>query len=267
MIKYHADLVQGSDEWLQMRCGMLTASEMKLIVTPGKLQYAANEKCRAHLYELAAQRISGYVEPCYIGDDMLRGQFDEIEARKIYSKLFGKTTQCGFITNDKFGFNIGYSPDWLIGIDGQAECKSRKQKYQVETIVTGTVPAEHVIQLQTGLMVSEREWVDYVSYCAGMPMFKLRVHHDKVMQDAIANAATAFHEQMSEVISKFSAEVVLNGYPETVRTKFDEITEGINSAGEQWNKGTPGNKEKFMCGTVAHGKAGSLADFDAPREV
>src|SRR3546814_7425770 len=31
---YHTDLIQGSEEWLQARCGLLTASEMKLIVTP-----------------------------------------------------------------------------------------------------------------------------------------------------------------------------------------------------------------------------------------
>src|SRR3546814_3923711 len=29
---YHTDLIQGSEEWLQARCGLLTASEMKLIV-------------------------------------------------------------------------------------------------------------------------------------------------------------------------------------------------------------------------------------------
>ena len=33
-VKYHHDIVQGSDEWLAARCGLLTASEMKLIVTP-----------------------------------------------------------------------------------------------------------------------------------------------------------------------------------------------------------------------------------------
>ena len=51
MIRYHRDLVQGSDEWLAARCGLLTASEMKLIVTT-TLKPASNDKERAHLYEL-----------------------------------------------------------------------------------------------------------------------------------------------------------------------------------------------------------------------
>ena len=79
-ITYHRDLIQGSDEWLAARCGLLTASEMKLILTP-TLKIAANDKTRAHVYEIAAQRITRYVEPTYIGDDMLRGQEDEIIAR------------------------------------------------------------------------------------------------------------------------------------------------------------------------------------------
>ena len=42
-IKYHADITQGSDEWFALRCGLLTASEMKLILTP-TLKKANNEK-------------------------------------------------------------------------------------------------------------------------------------------------------------------------------------------------------------------------------
>ena len=59
---YHDDLIQGSDEWLQIRCGLLTASEMKHILTP-TLKVANNDKTRAHAYELAFQRITQYVEP------------------------------------------------------------------------------------------------------------------------------------------------------------------------------------------------------------
>ena len=40
----HPDLVQGSDEWLQARLGLLTASEMKLIVTPTLWRIAASPR-------------------------------------------------------------------------------------------------------------------------------------------------------------------------------------------------------------------------------
>lgn len=78
-IIYHAELIQGSEPWHAARCGLLTASEMHLIVTP-TLKPASNDKERAHLYELLAQRITGYVEPSYISDAMLRGHQDELDA-------------------------------------------------------------------------------------------------------------------------------------------------------------------------------------------
>src|ERR1019366_5022355 len=129
-IVYHKQMIQGSDAWLAARCGMLTASEMKHIVTP-TLKVASNEKERSHLYELLSQRITGYVGPSYISDDMLRGMDEEIEAKKLYSHNYEETTDCGMVTNDQWGFTLGYSPDALVGEDGLIECKSRCQKYQV----------------------------------------------------------------------------------------------------------------------------------------
>lgn len=223
-ITYHDDLTQGSDEWLQSRLGLLTASEMKFIITPGKLQYASNDKSRSHLYEIAAQRISQYVEPSYIGDDMLRGMEEELDAKQMYAKHYAKTKDCGFITNDACGFTLGYSPDALVGSDGLIECKSRRQKFQIETIINGEVPPEYMIQCQTGLLVSERAWLDFISYSGGLPMFVMRVHPDIVMQAAIISAATAFHEQLHELIGKYEANAKL--FHMTKRKIYDDIITG-----------------------------------------
>lgn len=196
MITYHADLVQGSEEWLAARCGLLTASEMHLIVTQ-TFKAASNEKERSHLYELLAQRITGYVEPQYISDDMLRGMDEEITALDLYSKHHSKIDRVGFITNDKWGFTIGYSPDAVVGKSGLVECKSRRQKYQIQTIVDGVVPPEYMIQIQTGLLVSEREWLDFISYSGGLPMFAMRCYPMPEYQEAIVKAATAFEARLA----------------------------------------------------------------------
>lgn len=209
MIHYHTHLDQGSDEWLAARCGLLTASEMKLILTP-TLKIAANDKERAHLFELLAQRISGHVEPHYVGDDMLRGQEDEIEARILYAERFAPVTETGFITNDKWGFTLGYSPDGLVGDDGLLECKSRRQKFQVETIINGTMPADYVMQIQTGLLVSERAWCDFISYSGGLPMVTIRVFPDPEIQAAIINAAGAFEARLSEKLAAYQAALASN---------------------------------------------------------
>jgi len=200
-ITYHNDLIQGSEEWLQARCGLLTASEMKLIVTP-TLKVADNDKTRAHLWELLAQRITGYVEPQYVSDDMLRGQMDEITARDLYREHYAETQTAGLITNDKWGFTIGYSPDDLVGDEGLIECKSRRQKFQVQTIVENvaneTPVPDYLIQCQTGMLVAERKWCDLISYSGGLPMAVIRVHADPDIQDAIVRAATAFEAKLAD---------------------------------------------------------------------
>ena len=202
-IIYHPEVTQGSDEWLAMRCGLLTASEMKHVITP-TLKAANNDKTRAHLYELLAQRVTKYVEPMYVGDDMLRGQEDEFYARQVYTEHYAPVEQVGFITNDRWGFTIGYSPDGLVGKDGLIEIKSRRQKYQVQTIIEnltgGTIPADYIMQAQTGLLVSEREWLDFISYSGGLPMAVVRVWPDDAVQGAIIEAAAAFEAKLAECL-------------------------------------------------------------------
>lgn len=208
-ITYYPEITQGSPEWLALRCGMLTASEMKLIITP-TLKVASNDKERAHMFELLAQRITGYVEPRYISDDMLRGMNDEFEARALYAKTYAPVTEVGFIVNDKWGFPIGYSPDGLVGDDGQIECKSRNQRLQVRTLIEYApleIDPDYVIQCQTGLMVSERKWVDLVSYSGGLPMVTVRVFPDEKVHEAIAEAATAFEQRLELRLASYEAAI------------------------------------------------------------
>ena len=193
---------QGEPEWHAVRNGLLTASEVRLILTP-TLKVANNEKTRAHVYEIAAQRLTGYTEPTYIGDEMLRGHVDEIKARDAYSANYDPVDEMGFITRDIGGAVIGYSPDG-VGVLGNfgIECKSRRQKFQAEVIATDEVPKDHMMQLQTGLLVTGWDHIDYVSWCGGMPMWVIRQEPIAEYQDAITEAALAFEEQVCEVMDK-----------------------------------------------------------------
>jgi predicted phage-related endonuclease len=226
MITYHTDLIQGSEEWLAARLGLMTASEMKLILTP-TLKVANNDKTRAHVWELAAQRISQYVEPSYIGDDMLRGWEDEVRARDLYAATYAPVQEVGFVTNDQWGFKIGYSPDGLVGDDGLIECKSRRQKYQVQTIVEGTVPEEYMLQLQTGLLVTGRKWIDFISYSGGLHMVTMRAYPDAAMQEAIINAATEFEAKVARAVASYHDLIGAGGrYLPTERVVAEEMYMG-----------------------------------------
>lgn len=203
-IKYYYDLIQKTDEWHQARCGLLTASQMDLIITPAKLQVANNDKSRNHLNELAAQRINQYVEPTWFGGDMERGIIDEIDAKQLYRQHYAPVVDCGFVTNDEWGFTLGMSPDGLVEASGlpnyttpgQIEIKSRCQKYQMGTILDNAMPSDYLIQVQTGLLVTGRKWCDFISYCSGMPMLTVRIHADEAVQSAILTAAKVFEDAM-----------------------------------------------------------------------
>lgn len=209
-ITIHNDLVQGSDEWLRARCGLITASEVKLLLTP-TLKRADNDKSRAHLWELAAQRISNHVEPTYVTDDMLRGHEEEFYARQLYAEKIAPVEEVGFVTNDGFGFTLGCSPDGIVGSDGLIEIKSRRQKYQVQTIVEhwreGTPPSDYILQVQTAMLVTDRAWCDLISYSGGLPMIPMRIERDPKIGAAILEACAAAETKIAEIIEDFFAAV------------------------------------------------------------
>ena len=206
MITHYMELQQGSPEWQAARIGIITASEVKLILTP-RLKIAANAETKKHLFELLAQRISRHVEPYFESYDMERGHSDEFTARELYKENIENVAECGFITNDAFGFNIGYSPDGLVGTDGLIECKSRRQKYQIQTLIecvpAQIIPSEYMLQIQTGLLVSGRKWCDFLSYSGGLVMPVIRVFPDSKIQDAIIEACTAFEEKITEFMAVY----------------------------------------------------------------
>ena len=203
-VTYHRDLVQGSDEWLSARIGLLTASEVKLIMTP-TLKPAKNDKSRAHAYELLSQRIFGFEAERPETWDMLRGRDDEVYARVAYEEHFAPVEEVGFVTSDALGFRMGYSPDGLVGDDGLIEIKSRLPKFQVQTILAHEVPDDYILQIQTGLLITGRKWLDFISYSGGLPMVTIRVFPDPTMQQAIITAATEFEASIAALHAEYHA--------------------------------------------------------------
>ena len=140
---------------------------------------------------------------------MMRGHEEEVLARIAYSDKYAPVEDVGFVTNDKFGFILGCSPDGFVGDDGLIECKSRKQKYQLETILSKGMPSNKkincMLQIQTALLVTERKWCDFISYHGGMPMVTYRILPDFEMQEAIVRAATAFEDKIKEKLAEYNA--------------------------------------------------------------
>lgn len=207
-IKTYADLEQGTDEWLSARCGVLTASLIgKLITKGGKV--ASNETSERVALDILAQRINGIGDENFQTFAMQRGHEDEMEAKVLYSKHVAPVSEIGFMTNDKWGFTLGYSPDGLVGNSGLIECKSRLSGLQMATICSQAVPDEYMAQIQTGLMVSEREWLDFISFPAlgGGKMMVKRVYPDLDYQALLIKAAEIFEERIALRMAEYTAAI------------------------------------------------------------
>jgi hypothetical protein len=210
------DLIQGTDEWHDQRRGIVTASVVgRLLTSTGKP--ANNDTSRTLTAQLVAERITGWTDPVYVSDDMLRGHDDEPRAVAAYAEWTDTDVRhLGFMVRDDWGFRIGYSPDGLVGDDGLIEVKSRRAKKQLQTILEDEVPAENMAQLQCGLLVSGRVWVDYVSYCGGMALCVKRVWAEPGWFAAIVEAVTAFEAAAAQMVADYEA--ATKGMPTTERT-------------------------------------------------
>lgn len=199
----YEDLEQGTEEWLHARCGIVTASVVgKLLTSTGKV--ASNDTSRNLTHTLIAERITGRVEYTFPNRDMQRGTMLEPYARDLYAEHYAHVTEVGFMRRDGVdGWALGYSPDGLIGDDGLLEIKSRSPRIQINTIMFDRVPGANMAQLQAGLLVSGRDWIDYCSYSPGLPLYVKRVLPDISWFAAITDAVRAFTVAADEQINAY----------------------------------------------------------------
>lgn len=188
---------------------------------PAVLATAEGDTARALIMALAAERITDHVEETWISADMYRGIDAEPYARDLYAEHCTKepVTEVGFMVREYEGFKVGFSPDGLVGNDGLLEIKAPRQKGHLSTVVSGEVPAHHMAQLQTGLLVSGRDYIDFVSYSGGMHLWPKRVFPDPKWQAAILAATEHAEKAINEYVATY--EQAVEGLPLTERIDFD----------------------------------------------
>ena len=157
------DILQGSEEWLQLRLGVATASNFsKIITSTGKL----STQLEKYAIDLASQMLLEEPEEVYKTADMERGNILEDQAREAYEQeTLDIVEQVSFIHYQSWG----YSPDGLVGQDGIIEIKCPKATTHTKYLFEDRLPPEYKAQVQGGLMASQRKWCDFVSF---HPLFK-----------------------------------------------------------------------------------------------
>ncbi|MDD7813658.1 YqaJ viral recombinase family protein [Mycobacterium sp. CSUR Q5927] len=163
------------------------------------IEPASNEDSRSLTTLLASERITGWTWPTFTSEDMWRGVESEPIVRDLYSKHYAPATQVGFMVAEGNGYRLGYSPDGLVGDEGLLEIKAPRARTHLATILADRPPVEHMPQLQAGLLVSGRQWIDYISFCGGMPLFVKRVRPDDRWFKAIRSAVASCEENIAEM--------------------------------------------------------------------
>lgn len=192
------DCEQGSDEWLRARLGVPTASRFSDVLAKGQ-----GITRRKYLLTLAGEAITGDLAESFSNKHMERGQVMEDEARQAYS--FARDldpVSVGFMRRDR----IGASPDSLIGDDGLLEIKTKLPSLQLEVLERKKLPSEHVAQVQGQLLVSGRQFVDFVSYWPKLPIFITRVERDEPYIKTLEQALADFVGELDEYINRYGVQ-------------------------------------------------------------
>jgi hypothetical protein len=198
------DVIQGSEEWAQLRRGRPTASCFDKIITPAKGELSKSAT------DYACQLIAETMTPphYWIGNDyqsgpMANGSRTEREARDyLEMQLNQDIRQVGFVTTDDG--SVGASPDGLIDPSLGVELKCPEHKRQIRYLIDGVLPVEYRPQVHGNMLVTGRsEWL-FMSYAVGLPPLIVPVKVDEFTQK-LAEALQQFLKLLTDLRSRIEA--------------------------------------------------------------
>lgn len=202
------NLEQKSQEWYDIRKGVITASFLSNFITPlGVLK--KGETLNKALFEL----ISGVYEEKEAEKEEIKSNHidrgNELEpiARELYeASNLTAVKEMGFILSDCK--NYGYSPDGLVDNNGLIEIKAPVIYKHMQNFYYESVQKEYIIQIQAGLMISEREYCDFISYNKQVKekykFYQKRVHRDEDLIKKISENINIIIDKKEEIINKIN---------------------------------------------------------------
>ena len=176
------DVEQGSEEWFTLRVGKLTGSNLsKVMANDGK---AFGEPAKKLAVNIAIEQLTcrQSSNDSFSNEHTARGLEQEPIARMLYeNEYFVDVLNGGFYDCGR----AGVSPDGRVNDDGLIEIKSVLAHVHYATIIRQGIDPAYKWQVYFELLKSDREWIDFVSYCADFPeRSKLFIHRTE-RKDAI----------------------------------------------------------------------------------
>lgn len=159
------DIEQNTDEWLKLRSGKLTMSNLSKVMA--NYPKAFGEGAKKLAVTIAIEQITGVsLSGGFSNFHMERGHEEEPIARALYEEdTFCTVTNGGFFES---GF-LGCSPDGLVDDDGVIEIKSGIPHAHYDRVRRGKLDPTYRWQCVGNLKQTGRDWLDFISYCADFP--------------------------------------------------------------------------------------------------
>jgi len=196
------DCEQRTDEWYKARLGIPSASNFgKIVDGSGK----PSKSQKDYLNRLAAERITGVREETHTSAAMQTGIYREDLSRGVYAMTYE-------VTVEEVGFCLsgcerwGCSPDGLVGENGLVELKNPLGKTAVGYLRSGKLPSIYFQQVEGQLLVTKREWCDFVTYYPGLPLFVVRVERDEEFLARLEDELNLFCDKLDKVCKELGEE-------------------------------------------------------------
>jgi putative phage-type endonuclease len=194
---------QGTQEWLQERCGKVTASRIADLMARTKTGWGSSRlNYRA---QLVAERLTGCVAQSFTNAAMIHGTQTEPEARRAYEFFVDRDVQqVGFAPHPTINMS-GASPDGLVGDNGLLELKCPNTATHIDTLLSGDIPDKYMKQMMFQMACTGRQWCDFASYDNRLPermrLFVKRVDRDAAQVTEIEDAVKAFLAEVEETVA------------------------------------------------------------------
>lgn len=190
---------QGSLEWLGARLGLPTASQLHRVVTPAKLQLS--EKRHEYMAELLSEWLTGEAAKSFTNFAMEWGTEQEPYARQWYAEKsthWGHVAEVGLCLRDDG--KVGASVDGFVGDNGQLEVKCPLAPQHIRYLAGfDKIGSElHMIQIQSGLWITGREWCDCVVFHPRLPKLVQRVYPEEKVFKALAEHVNTFISELEQ---------------------------------------------------------------------
>lgn len=214
-MKIHTEIEQGSVDWLILRSGKVTASEMDALISPlGEPR--KGEGVKTYMIQKLCEAWIGGPLPSLQGVfDMEQGKILEDFARPAFTLETGlAVTKCGFVTGHDE--RLGCSPDGMVGERAGLELKCPAMPNHVRYLLDGKLPKDYVAQVQGSMYVTGlNEWY-FCSFRRNFPPLVLKVERDEEFQKNLVEAVDAFWVMFDKAMVRL---IDINGGQPDPRTR------------------------------------------------